>query len=286
MFPEAVRAIREIKPEAFVFENVRGLLRKSFSSYFNYILLQLTYPEIKPLHGMVWTDHLAFLEKCHTSATRHTTRYNVSFRLLNAADYGVPQNRQRVIIVGFREDIDAHWTFPEPTHSAEELARSQWVTGEYWERHGIRRTSVCPFTEHRLNEIKEYCDTFFKKERWVTVRDAIKDLPDPEKDTCLVPNHEMHGWARSYAGHSGSTLDMPSKTIKAGAHGVPGGENMLLLDDGRLRYYTVREAARLQTFPDDFAFFSSWSESMRQIGNAVPVRLGHVIGDSVLRQLS
>ncbi|MDR3348260.1 MAG: DNA cytosine methyltransferase, partial [Acidaminococcales bacterium] len=81
--------------------------------------------------------------------------------------------------------------------------------------------------------------------------------------------------------HSGSVLDEPSKTIKAGAHGVPGGENMLVLDDGSLRYYTVRESARIQTFPDDYLFHGSWTESMRQIGNAVPVKLAYIIGQSV-----
>ena len=286
MFPQAVRAVRETKPEAFVFENVRGLLRKSFASYFNYILLQLTYPEITAGLGMEWTDHLALLERCHTSATRQAVRYNVSFRLLNAADYGVPQKRYRVIIVGFRNDVDAQWTFPEPTHSAEALAYSQWVSGEYWDEYGIKRPDTCPFSKSQISGIREKCETFFSKKRWLTVRDAVKGLPNPENGDGGVANHEFHGWAKSYAGHSGSVLDQPSKTIKAGAHGVPGGENMIVLDDGRMRYYTVREAARLQTFPDNFTFGSSWTESMRQIGNAVPVQLGRVIGDSIIKHLS
>lgn len=88
-----------------------------------------------------------------------------------------------------------------------------------------------------------------------------------------------------YAGHSGSKLDEPSKTIKAGAHGVPGGENMVVLDDGSVRYYTVRESARIQTFPDDYLFSASWTESMRQIGNAVPVKLARAVGDSVITQM-
>ena len=88
-----------------------------------------------------------------------------------------------------------------------------------------------------------------------------------------------------YAGHSGSKLDEPSKTIKAGAHGVPGGENMVVLDDGSVRYYTVRESARIQTFPDDYLFSASWTESMRQIGNAVPVKLARGVGDSVITQM-
>jgi DNA (cytosine-5)-methyltransferase 1 len=80
-------------------------------------------------------------------------------------------------------------------------------------------------------------------------------------------------------------LDEPSKTIKAGAHGVPGGENMIKLDNGNVRYYTVRESARIQTFPEDYKFFASWTESMRQIGNAVPVKLAKAVGDSVIKQM-
>ena len=60
---------------------------------------------------------------------------------------------------------------------------------------------------------------------------------------------------------------------------------MLVLDDGTQRYYTVRESARIQTFPDDYLFHGSWTESMRQIGNAVPVQLAKIIGDSVYQQL-
>jgi DNA (cytosine-5)-methyltransferase 1 len=60
---------------------------------------------------------------------------------------------------------------------------------------------------------------------------------------------------------------------------------MVAMPDGLVRYFTVRESARLQTFPDDYIFHGSWSETMRQLGNAVPVRLAKAIGDSVARHL-
>src|SRR5690606_22912396 len=121
---------------------------------------------------------------------------------------------------------------------------------------------------------------------WRTVRDAICDIPDPE----LKPgaerrfaDHRFQPGARSYTGHTGSPMDEPAKTLKAGVHGVPGGENMLLRPDGSVRYFTVRESARLQTFPDDFLFRGSWSEAMRQLGNAAPGRLGRMGGEDVAR---
>jgi DNA (cytosine-5)-methyltransferase 1 len=81
-------------------------------------------------------------------------------------------------------------------------------------------------------------------------------------------------------------VDEPSKALKAGAHGVPGGENMIAFPDGTYRYYTVREAARIQTFPDDYVFPCAWTEAMRQIGNAVPMRLAEAVGQSIVIQTS
>ena len=123
-------------------------------------------------------------------------------------------------------------------------------------------------------------------ERWQTVRDAISNLPKPSNGIREgFPNHRFQPGARIYTGHTGSSLDSPAKTLKAGDHGVPGGENMLVCPDGTVRYFTVRESARLQTFPDWFLFPCSWTESMRQIGNAVPVHLSEVVANSVARVL-
>jgi len=91
--------------------------------------------------------------------------------------------------------------------------------------------------------------------------------------------------AKSYAGHTGSALDKPSKALKAGVHGVPGGENMMAFQDGSVRYYSIREAARIQTFPDDYAITGAWGEAMRQLGNAVPVCVGEAIAKKIAKHL-
>jgi len=118
------------------------------------------------------------------------------------------------------------------------------------------------------------------------VRDAIADLPDPRSVAASgIRDHKFQSGAKVYPGHTGSPLDQPAKTIKAGGHGVPGGENMMVLRDGSVRYFTARETARIQTFPDGYVFHGSWTETMRQLGNAVPVALGRIVASSVAQAL-
>lgn len=288
MFPEAVRAVRELRPKAFIFENVKGLLRESFANYFGYTLLQLQYPDITRHAGEDWRRHRARLESIHTAGGPPT--YNVIFELLNAANYGVPQKRERVFIVGFRADLAVKWNFPHGDFSEDALLRAKWVTGEYWDRHQVpaRRRSMPPARfVAKINRLRTSDLIGDARRPWLTVRDAIASLPDPEREpNNRMSNHIVNPGARPYSGHTGSPLDEPAKTLKAGDHGVPGGENMLVLPDGTVRYFTIREAARLQTFPDEYVFPGSWSESMRQLGNAVPVKLAEVIARSVLDALS
>ena len=289
MFPEAVRAVRELAPKCFVFENVKGLLRESFASYFNYIILQLSCPSVIRKGNEEWFDHLSRLEKVHAGGHLPELSYRVVYRLLNAADYGIPQYRHRVFIVGFRSDLDTEWNFPPATHHLDCLLWQQWVTGEYWDLHKVaakNRPALPPSSRRHVDRLKASYGLFAPQGgRYLTVRDAIAGLPDPCKPH-NIPNHTFQPGGRPYPGHTGSLLDEPSKALKAGSHGVPGGENMIAFPDGTFRYYTIREAARIQTFPDDYVFDSPWTEAMRQIGNAVPARLAETVGRSILSQLS
>jgi DNA (cytosine-5)-methyltransferase 1 len=285
MFPEAVRAVRECRPKAFLFENVKGLLRQSFKNYFEYVRLQLSNPEIERRSHEDWFSHLSRLEKHHTGGKIHGLKYRVVCELLNAADYGVPQRRERVFLVGIRNDLGLEWSFPEATHSEAALVISKWKTGEYWEKHRVAKKERGPMPESaRLAFAKPLASS---KKPWLTVRDAIGDLPEPNgSGRGKHLNHIYQPGARTYPGHTGSPLDEPAKTLKAGDHGVPGGENMMVLGDGSVRYFTIRESSRLQTFPDDYAFRVSWTEAMRQIGNAVPVTLAHAVAKHLYAPLS
>lgn len=290
LFPEVFRAVRELRPRAFMIENVRGLLRQSFSSYFEYIILCLSYPEVNKKEDENWLQHKSRLDRCHTNYRNVGLHYRVVYKLLKSADYGIPQKRERVFIVGIRSDVGKEWSFPESTHSQDALIWDKWVSGDYWERHGIskkRRTAIDPVTEKKAAKLRCLLEKPAEKP-WVTVRDAISDLPKPSNNGNVngFLNHLFIPGARPYPGHTGSPLDEPAKTLKAGDHGVPGGENMLRYDNGRVRYFTARESARLQTFPDEYAFDCSWTETMRQLGNAVPVELACVVSRSIHSFLS
>lgn len=285
LFPEVVRAVRETQPQAILIENVKGLLRPKFARYFEYILLQLTYPTVVPKADEDWRDHLARLEQHHTKGRDRDLTYQVVFDCLNAANFGVPQRRERVFFVGFRKDLGIEWSFPKGTHCCDGLLRSKWVTGDYWERHRIPERPCPDRLRGRVDRLRNGL-LFELDEPWRTVRDAISDLPDPTQGESDIPNHVHNPGARTYAGHTGSPLDEPAKTLKAGDHGVPGGENMLAHPNGKVRYFTVRESARLQTFPDDFVFAASWTESMRQLGNAVAVDVARLLARSIKTELA
>jgi DNA (cytosine-5)-methyltransferase 1 len=175
------------------------------------------------------------------------------------------------------------------THSADGLFWDMYVTEEYWERHKIcksERPLIDKSVEDKIFRLTGKYGMFAPALMpWQTVRDALNNLPDP-KSNHGISDHIFRDGARIYPGHTGSTLDSSAKTIKAGDHGVPGGENMIRFPDGKVRYLTVLEAKRLQTFPDDFVIKGVWGEAMRQIGNAVPVLLAETIGHELVKTLN
>jgi DNA (cytosine-5)-methyltransferase 1 len=282
LFPETVKAALALRPKAILIENVKGLTRPTFANYYTYIQFMLEFPEIGRRQNEDWAEHRSRLEKYVTSRNRGYSglRYNVVAKVLNAAKYGVPQKRERVFIACFRSDLGITWSFPKETHSEEALLESQWLTGRYWDDHAVPREQRPPKPAGIERRVAE--GELFDLEPWTTVRDALRGLPDPQsREAKEIPNHVFQQGARPYVGHTGSPLDEPAKTLKAGDHGVPGGENMIAFPDGTVRYFTVREAALIQTFPKEYVFSSSWTENMRQIGNAVPVELAAALARSI-----
>jgi DNA (cytosine-5)-methyltransferase 1 len=295
MFPATVEIVRRLRPKAFVIENVKGLTRSSFHNYFRYIQLQLEFPFRPRKPKEDWQKHFTELQKIWSNGEAHHGKeltYRLMPHLVNAANYGIPQRRERVFIVGFRYDLETTWSLPRETHSYEALLHDQWVSGEYWDRVKVAksmRPQPTPQIAAMLPRLRKAKTLTPMLKPWRTVREALLDLPDPQrrKNTASEAylNHQFQPGARPYPGHTGSPLDLSAKTLKAGDHGVPGGENMMVKDDGSCRYFTVRESARIQTFPDGYIFHGAWGEVMRQLGNAVPVELARQMMSSVALQL-
>lgn len=270
MWPEAIRAVREATPRAFLFENVRNLAGPRFRTYLEWIVAHLERPREVRRPGESHAAHSLRLRASGSQAD-----YAVAWQVVNAADYGAPQIRHRVLIFGVRADVGPTPRLMEPTHSRDRLLWDQYVSGAYWDRHGLRRRPepTNKMDRGRLHELRRRSAPP-KGKPWLTVRDVLASLGEPNGRR----NHVLQLGARVYPGHTGSPLDLPAKALKAGDHGVPGGENMMVRDDGSVRYFSTREAARLVGLPDAFEFPRSWTESMRQLGNAVPAQLAEAAG--------
>jgi len=276
LFPQVIRALHEIEPRAFVIENVRGLLFRDMELYFKGLLRELRTPR----------RHLA--PPGRRRRGRPPDEYKVFYRVLNAADFGLPQNRHRLFIVGLLPELADRWSWPEPTHSKDTLLRAL-LANDYWQEHGVPRRvresvrgEIAKATRQRLERQPP------TGERWRTVRDLLSELPKPARSAKSAKD-EWHLFvpdARLYAKHTGSRLDWPAKTVKAGVHGCPGGEHIVVFDDGSHRYFSVRECALLQGFPPDYAFPKARTPAMRQIGNAVPLPVAAAVGKRLVEVLN
>lgn len=281
MFPAALDIVRQLMPDYVVFENVPGLTRPSFAPYLDYVKDQLRRPTITPKDGELWNEHHARIR-----ASRLKELYRVYQEEIDAADVGVAQSRKRIFLVAVRADLKNAGSWPgiTRTHSRDVLLHQQWITGTYWNRHGLDKPEAMP---ERLNaQIERIKKTGVPDERlpWKTLRDLLADVPEPAAENAPEdwPNHIAIPGARTYAKHNGSPLDMPSKTIKAGVHGVAGGEAMLRELDGTVRYLSIREAALVQGFPQDYEFPGVRSRVMGVIGNAVAVDVAAQVGQTLV----
>lgn len=292
MFPIFLDAVSVVMPKAVLLENVRGLIRNRFMEYYHYILKRLQFPLLRTRSSETWMEHHQRLLVVNESDFADEEQYVAGYQIIDTADYGVPQRRLRVFISAFRRDLGVGLFQLNPTHSKEDLLREQWITGAYWEQSGIEPYNYLNKTDQRqLERLKaNTTQPITAKLPWRTVREAIGNLPEPvaRGKEASIPNHIQHPGARIYKGHVGSYWDYPSKALKAGTHGTPGGENVLRVEsDGSVvRYFTTREAARLHTFPDEWIFLGSWGACIKQLGNAVPVDVARLFAEEIKNRIS
>ena len=201
-FPAFIAAVEQAQPDIWMFENVRGLM------YRNKPYLDAILAELQAMH------------------------YVVEYRLLRAVEHGVPQNRERMIVVGHR----GHFEFP-------------------------------PVQPHRVTAGEAVGDLIHLLDADAKFLTASMDayVANYEKASKCITPRDLH-------------LDRPARTVTCrNLAGATGDMHRVVLPDGRRRRLTVREGARLQSFPDWFEFQGSEASQYKQIGNAVPPLMAYEI---------
>lgn len=217
--------------------------------------------------------------------------YTVIYNVFNAADFGVPQNRERVIILGVRNDIVDKINLPE-TPLTNLFDRKRLHIPTTHSKDGTIHEKIKPhekmnkaYAEWKLGKIENIKELFLNNngEKYAhrTVRDAIEDLPlDHKEDSDTLYNHYGTMCKVKINGRVGNRVtewDKVSPTIMGRGSGTGG--PLIIPHPNLHRRMTIREVARIQTFPDNFIFMGSNSARYRQIGNAVPVMMAYHLGN-------
>ena len=217
LFPEALRLIEEINPKAVMLENVRGFLDPTFKDYRESILKRI--------------DELG---------------YNVQIKLLNASDYGVPQLRPRIVIVGIRKDVQGKFSYPLPTSEKDKtvgetlldlMKKNHWQNANEWAK---QASTIAP-----------------------TIVGGSKKHGGPD----LGPIRARKAWAQLGVDGKGIANEAPEKDFE----GMP-----------RL---TPRMIARIQGFPDTWNFGDKKTAACRMIGNAFPPPVAKAVGEEIRKVL-
>ncbi len=236
LFYEFIRILRDKKPLFFLAENVEGMLAQRHS------------------------EALANIKKLFRESG-----YNLSFRLINANNYNVPQDRKRVIFVGYRNDLNKTFEFPEIQEYKPVLKDAIWDL----------RNSAIPAKEKNYTNGNE----------------------------CKIPNHEymIGGFSTIFMSRNRvRAWDEPSFTIQAGGRHAPihpQAPKMTFVEQNKrefvkgqehlYRRLSLRECARIQTFPDDFIFkYSSVADGYKMVGNAVPVNMAYAHASKIMQDLT
>lgn len=235
LFYEFIRILRDKKPLFFLAENVEGMLAQRHA------------------------EALSNIKKLFKESG-----YNLSFRLINANNYNVPQDRKRVFFVGYRSDLNLKFEFPEIQEYKPVLKDAIW---------DLRETALPAKEKNYTNGSK-----------------------------CIIPNHEymIGGFSTIFMSRNRvRAWDEPSFTIQAGGRHAPihpQAPKMTFIEQNKrefvkgkeylYRRLSLRECARIQTFPDDFEFkYSNLANGYKMVGNAVPVNMAHALASKIMKDL-
>ena len=255
LFMDYIRIIKEIQPRFFVMENVRGLLsaplrhRPHSQRGYNYPPL-----EFDEISGAALKVVLSEMENLG---------YKIVYNLLEAADYGTPQNRTRVIFLGSRDGENL--SLPFPTYSKDGKKLPKWRT--------LKDALIELFDPEP--EFSNYSKNRLKYLRLLKEGQNWRYLPDDLKKEAMGGAYNSGGGKVGF--YRRLSWDKPSPTVTT----CPHQKATDMCHPTELRPLSVRECARIQTFPDDWIFYGSISSKYKQIGNAVPVLLAQAIGKNL-----
>lgn len=274
LFYGFVKFVNWYSPKAFIMENVKGLLSMQNGKVIKTIIDEFT------------------------KAGQYG--YNVSYKILKASDFGVPQNRERVVLIGFRQDLGISPDFPNP------ITQDHYITVDeaIADLPSIEAGQGCDVQEYRCAAQNDYQRLMRKNSHYVLNHIAMRHTPRlVERFKAIKPGQslvdvwETHGSVKRGAPSEKSDIkfsqnnqrlfgDQPAPTIAASFQSN-------FIHPHLNRNFTAREGARLQSFPDDFVFEGmrtkmSWEKGLsqyQQIGNAVPVLMAKAIAECIIKQL-
>ncbi|ODM27539.1 DNA (cytosine-5-)-methyltransferase [Clostridium sp. Bc-iso-3] len=243
LYQECLRIVEAKKPSVFLFENVKGLMSSK-------------YVDGRRLVDVIVSD-------------LDTIGYNVTYKVVNASDYGVPQNRQRLIMVGIRKDYGLYFQFP-PVEEQRNLTLRYILDIPA----DVPNQVDWPLSPQALSMISH-----------IPQGGSWKDVPYeqlPPRFKRIRDNMQRYHSPNFYRRFS---MDEINGTITASAQP----ENCGIIHPIHNRRYTIREVARIQTFPDDFIFIDDSMKNItamyKVIGNAVPVKLANTIAKTIKEQV-
>ena len=244
LFESYVKIVDALKPKCFVFENVKGLLSTKYID--GRALPDVIIDDLSSMNGI---------------------GYDVVYRLINASDYGVPQNRQRVFFVGVRKDLGIKFEFP--MGSTQDDDQKITLRDIIWD---LQETAVPTLNRNRHNPAAINNNEYF-----------TGDFSPMFMSRNRVKSWDEQAFTVQASGRQCQIHPQAPKMVKFGNNDcrfVEGQEHLY-------RRMTVREVARVQGFPDDFKFiYTNVDDAYKMIGNAVPVNLAYEIAMSIKSQLS
>ena len=258
LFMQYKRVLKILQPKAFLFENVVGILSMDKGNFFKQV-----------------------------QAEFEDLGYNLQYRVLDAVNFGVPQHRERVILVGFKGDNN--FVYPEPTHG-EGLKPYVTLKDAIGDlpvlKSGEKKTNYASeATNEFLNFVRKNCTDIVEEhsapkngEHLVRIMEALKD--GQSKDDLPENIRPKSGYGNTYAK---LWWEKPSTTITRN-FACPSSSRCIHPRDSRAM--SIREGARLQSFPDDYKFYGADGMKRLEIGNAVPPLLSMAIAKQMFEALS